>query len=172
MKGTRKAERPLAGIGDLEPHRERAVGEGDRVEDREGVRPDRARRLGVNQPERHLRTETEDTGVRSVCFRMGAAPGVLHHFHTGPGRLGRKRCVHRGGCTSAMSRASLDDIESIVHSLVRAKPCFPSGPRPANCGQHTGTPPRMAVPASKAEALDMKSRSVPSGVFHEVTCAP
>ena len=68
---------------------------------------------------------------------------------------------------------SLRDPGTTAHSEFRANPCWAaSGPRSPNCGKHTGMPPRIALGGLKTASSDTNSRSTPSEVAHDVTCAP
>ena len=65
------------------------------------------------------------------------------------------------------------DPGTTAHSEFRANPCWAaSGPRSPNCGKHTGMPPRIALGGLKTASSDTNSRSTPSEVAHDVTCAP
>ena len=65
------------------------------------------------------------------------------------------------------------EVRTTFHSAeLRHTPCLGPDPRPANCGQQIGTPPRIALPPPYSAVLETKSCSSPSLVCHEARCAP
>jgi len=96
-------------------------------------------------------------GPRAVTFSRNARGKSLSCSG-----LGRSASVTVSTPPPATSKAEL-----------RAKPCCASGPKPPNCGKHTGTPPRIALGGLNTALLLTKMSScgraplgaAPSGAF-------
>src|SRR4051812_40525717 len=91
----------------------------------------------------------------------------------------RKACGLRARVRGELSSTKVAHVPAPLsmspaktHGSVRAKPCCGSGPRSANCGKHTGIPPRIGRPASYALRSLTYRHSSPVDNVQETSCAP